>query len=145
MYTIGQVSKMFSLPVSTLRYYDKQGLFPKMERTAGIRKFQEQEIETLRIIECLKKSGMGIRDIKQFIDWCGEGACTFSRRKELLVRQKEAVEREMEHLSKVLDMLKFKCWFYETAIQDGTDERVRKMIPDALPAEIKTAYDNAHR
>lgn len=44
MYTIGQVSEMFGLPISTLRYYDKQGLFPEMERVSGIRKFRESLI-----------------------------------------------------------------------------------------------------
>ena len=73
MYTIGQVSEMFGLPISTLRYYDKQGLFPGMERISGIRKFSEKEIETLRVIECLKRSGLEIKDIKQFMDWCVEG------------------------------------------------------------------------
>ena len=68
MYTIGQVSEMFELPISTLRYYDKQGLFPQMERTSGIRKFSDREIEALRVIECLKKSGLEIKDIKQFMD-----------------------------------------------------------------------------
>ena len=58
MYTIGQVSEMFDLPISTLRYYDKEGLFPNLQRESGIRKFGEKEIEALRIIECLKKSGL---------------------------------------------------------------------------------------
>jgi len=56
MYTIGQVSEMFSLPVSTLRYYDKEGFFPDMERKSGIRQFSEKEVDALRVIECLKKS-----------------------------------------------------------------------------------------
>lgn len=68
MYTIGQVSEMFNLPISTLRYYDKQGLFPEMVRESGIRKFSDTEIEALRVIECLKKSGLEIKDIKQFMD-----------------------------------------------------------------------------
>lgn len=55
MYSIGQVAEMFGLPISTLRYYDKQGLFPNMERVSGIRKFGDTEIEALRVIECLKK------------------------------------------------------------------------------------------
>ena len=55
MYTIGQISEMFHIPVSTLRYYDKEGLFPHMQRSSGIRKFTDQEIETLHVIECLKK------------------------------------------------------------------------------------------
>lgn len=70
MYSIGQVAEMFGLPISTLRYYDKQGLFPNMERVSGIRKFSEAEIEALRVIECLKKAGMEIKDIRQFMDWC---------------------------------------------------------------------------
>ena len=58
MYTIGKVSEMFDLPVSTLRFYDKEGLFPELNRTSGIRQFSENEIEALRVIECLKKTGL---------------------------------------------------------------------------------------
>ena len=54
MYTIGQVAAMFQLPISTLRYYDKEGLFPYLKRKAGIRWFSEQELEALCVIECLK-------------------------------------------------------------------------------------------
>lgn len=68
MYTIGQVAEMFGLPVSTLRYYDKQGLFPGLERTSGIRRFGDAELEALRVIECLKKAGMEIKDIRLFMD-----------------------------------------------------------------------------
>lgn len=144
MYTIGQVSQMFGLPVSTLRYYDQQGLFPDLPRTSGIRTFGEREIETLRLIVCLKKSGLEIRDIKQFIDWCVQGPSTYVQRRELLVRQKEMVEAEIAHMNRVLDLLTFKCWFYEQAIQDGNEVRVRSLLPDHLPAEIQQAYDNAH-
>lgn len=66
MYTIGQVSAMFNLPVSTLRYYDKEGFFPNLERKGNIRYFSDNELEALRVIECLKKSGLEIKDIKQF-------------------------------------------------------------------------------
>ena len=61
MYIIGQISEMFKLPVSTLRYYDKEGLFPHMERKSGIRTFSKTEIVTLRVIECLKASGLEIK------------------------------------------------------------------------------------
>lgn len=144
MYTIGQVSEMYGLPVSTLRYYDKQGLFPGMQRNSGIRRFGDREIETLRIIECLKRSGLELKDIKQFIDWCEQGPSTYEQRRELFVKQKALVEAEIASMNKVLDMLKFKCWFYEQAIQDGSDERIRRMLPNQLPEEIQQAYDNAH-
>ena len=45
MNTIGEISKMFGLPISTLRYYDKEGLFPNIKRSSGIRIFSESEIE----------------------------------------------------------------------------------------------------
>ena len=145
MYTIGQVSEMFGLPISTLRYYDKQGLFPGMERTSGIRKFSDKEIEALRVIECLKKSGLEIKDIKKFMDWCVEGATTYSQRKELFETQKKTVEAEIEHMNRVLDMIKFKCWYYEQALQDGNEDRVHSMMPDKLPKNIQKMYDNAHK
>lgn len=144
MYTIGQVSEISGLPISTLRYYDKQGLFPNMERTSGIRRFGEKELETLRIIDCLKRSGLEIRDIKQFIDWCAEGASTYPQRKELFQRQRKIVEAELDHMSRVLDMLRFKCWYYEQAMHDGGEERIRAMLPDGLPSDIRRAYDRAH-
>ena len=92
MYSIGQVAEMFGLPISTLRYYDKQGLFPNMERVSGIRKFGDTEIEALRVIECLKKAGMEIKDIRQFMIWCGEGASTYQQRLELFQRRRAEVE-----------------------------------------------------
>ena len=57
MYSIGQVAEMFGLPISTLRYYDKEGLLPFVERSSGgIRMFKESDFEWLSIIECLKKA-----------------------------------------------------------------------------------------
>lgn len=144
MYTIGQVSEMFDIPISTLRYYDKQGLFPGMARVSGIRKFGEAEMEALRVIECLKKSGLEIKDIKLFMDWCVEGASSYPQRKELFEKQKESLEAEIEHMERVLDMLRFKCWYYEQAIQDGGEDRIKALIPDRLPEGIREAYERAH-
>ncbi|HAE88579.1 MAG TPA: MerR family transcriptional regulator [Clostridiales bacterium] len=144
MYTIGQVSEMFHLPISTLRYYDKEGLFPQMTRRSGIRKFGEGELEALRVIECLKKSGLEIKDIKQFMTWCVEGASTYPDRKKLFENRKRIVEEEIVRLQKTLDMLKFKCWYYDTAIRDGNEKNLSAMIPNGLPPEVRKLYDNAH-
>ena len=145
MYTIGQVSAMFGLPVSTLRYYDKEGLFPALGRASGIRRFSETELEALRVIECLKKSGMEIKDIRQFMEWCAQGSQTYPLRLELFVRQKAAVEQEMQRMGRVLDMLTFKCWYYEQAIKDGGEDRIKSLLPDRLPDEIQSLYDHAHQ
>ncbi len=144
MYTIGQVAEMFELPISTLRYYDKEGLFPEMQRVSGIRQFGDKEIEALRVIECLKKSGLEIKDIKQFMQWCVQGGSTYPLRKQLFEKQRTQVENEIERLNKVLDMLKFKCWYYDEAIKDGNEERLSSLIPDDMPEEIKKIYLNNH-
>ena len=144
MYTIGQVADMFGLPVSTLRYYDKQGLFPELERTSGIRRFGDTELEALRVIECLKKAGMEIKDIRLFMEWCTEGPSTYPKRKAMFEERRAHMESEIANMNRALDMLKFKCWYYEQAIQDGNEDRVKALIPDNLPEEIKDVYENAH-
>ena len=144
MYTIGQVSEMFNLPISTLRYYDKEGLFPGMERKSGIRKFSDKEIEALRVIECLKKSGLEIKDIKQFMQWCMQGSETYPQRRQLFLKRKEIVEAEIRRMNKALDMIKFKCWYYEQSIKDGNEERLNSLKAEDMPKEIREAFQNAH-
>ena len=144
MYTISQVSAMFSLPVSTLRYYDKEGFFPNLERKGNIRYFSNNELEALRIIECLKKSGLEIKDIKQFFIWVSEGSASYEKRKELFEARKSAVETEIQELQKTLSLLKFKCWYYETAMKDGNEDTINAMLPDKLPKNIQTLYDKGH-
>lgn len=144
MYTIGQVSQMTALPVSTLRYYDKEGLFPEMERTSGIRQFTDREVSALKVIECLKKSGLEIREIKQFMQWCAQGEATYPERLELFRRQRESIEEEMERLRRAKALIEYKCWFYETAMREGGEARIRALLPDRLPAGIQELYDYAN-
>lgn len=88
-YTIGQAAKILELSTSTLRYYDKEGLLPYVNRTSGnTRMFTDQGIECLRIIACLKKTGLQLKDIRQFFSLCQAGDSTISKRYELFVRQK---------------------------------------------------------
>ena len=144
MYSIGQVSELFDIPVSTLRYYDKEGLFPRLERSNGIRRFGEQELELLRIIDCLKKTGLEIKDIKRFVEMVQEGPSTYGERRELFEARKVQAEQEIERMQKALAMVEFKCWYYETAQKDGGEERLWEMIPDGLPKAIRKLYDLAH-
>lgn len=111
MYTIGQVSQMFDLPVSTLRYYDKMGLLPGLARTSGTRRFDEEQLEALRVVECLKRSGLEIRDIKKFMDWCQEGPSTYADRLELFREQRHEVDKKIAELERTRAMLSWKCWY----------------------------------
>ena len=141
MYSIGQVSEMFGIPVSTLRYYDREGLLPELERSSGRRAFSEKDLEALRVIECLKASGLEIKEIRQFMDWCGEGADTYPQRKELFESRKRAVESEIQRLEQVLCLLRYKCWYYGKACEDGNEDGIAALLPDKLPEEIQKLYD----
>ncbi len=141
MYTIGQVSEMFGLPISTLRYYDKQGLFPEMQRTGGIRQFGDREVATLRIIECLKKSGLEIKDIKQYILWNAQGDETIPQRKALIDRQRQTVMEEMQKLQDTLDVLNYKKWYYDMAEAAGTCAAPARVSAQALPKEHQRAKE----
>ena len=144
MYTIGQVSEMFNIPISTLRYYDKEGFFPNLKRSSGIRRFGEQDIEALKVIECLKESGLELKDVKQFIKWATKGSSTYKNRKELFEKRKIAVEQEIKKLQKTLNILEYKCWYYDKAIKDGTEDKIYKMLPNKLPTRIQKLYNSFH-
>lgn len=135
---------MNNLPISTLRYYDKEGFFPNLMRKGNIRYFSDVELEAIRIIECLKQSGLEIKEIKQFFQWVVEGPSSYEKRKELFETRKATVEDEIKAMEKTLALLKFKCWYYETAIKDGNEDGINAMLPDKLPEEIQKLYDISH-
>ena len=99
LYTVSEMAKRLGVAPSTLRYYDKEGLLPFIERSdGGIRMFKDTDFEWLSIIECLKKTGMPIKEIKVFIDWCIEGDTTISKRKELIEKQRQVVLFQIQQL-----------------------------------------------
>ncbi len=121
-FLIGEVAEKLNLSVYTLRYYDKEGLMPFVERTAsGTRLFSESDVGALKIIECLKATGMPIKDIRQFIDWCGQGDATLKERYDMFMERKAAVETQMEELKKTLELVEHKCWYYKTALEAGNE------------------------
>lgn len=121
IYTVGEVAKQLNVAPSTLRYYDKEGLLPFVERSgSGIRVFKDEDLSWLKTIECLKKTGMPIKDIKHFIDCCMEGDSKIDERLSIIKSQRDAVIKQMQEMQKMLDMLNFKCWYYETAKEAGS-------------------------
>ena len=120
-YSIGEVSEMLNISISTLRYYDKEGLLPLVNRTSGnIRVFDEADIECLKMIECLKTTGMQLKDIKTFFEWCEEGDSTIDKRYNLFMEQKQKTEQQIALLQKALDRIIYKCEYYRIAKEKGT-------------------------
>jgi len=90
--------------------------------------FSETEIETIKIIECLKTSGLSIKDIKQFLDWCQEGDSSPQKRRDMFYERLEVVTKQMEELQKTMNIIKYKCWYYDTALVGG--EKAPKNMPE---------------
>ena len=137
-YTIGEMSKMLNVSSSTIRYYDKEGLLPFVERTeGGIRVFKEKYYEFLKIIHCLKATGMQIKDIRKFILLVIQGDKTIDARLKLFQNQKNEVEKQIQQLEEALDTIKFKCWYYETAKVVGNTEFVDSIPDEELPEDLR--------
>ena len=143
IYTVGEMAKCLGVPSSTLRYYDKEGLLPFVERSSnGIRVFQEKDYEWLQIISCLKKTGMSLKDIRKYISLAMEGDGTIDERLELFKNQRKALEAQMAELQCAMDVLNFKCWYYETAKKAGTVEVPQTMTLDEIPEEFRETRKN---
>lgn len=139
-YTVGEMAKLLGVTPSALRYYDKEGLLPFVERSSGgMRIFQEKDYEWLQIIQCLKDTGMSLRDIRRYIDLAMEGDATIQARLEIFQSRREAVREQMRQLRETLDLLDFKCWYYETARAAGTTAVPREMPPEEIPEQYRKA------
>ena len=145
MYTIGQIADKFDLSISTIRYYDKEGLLPNIKRKNSIRQFDDQDLEVFLVIECLKKSGMQIKEIKQFLLWVDEGNSTLNKRLEMFKNQKQKVLNQIKELESTLNLINYKCWYYGEAVKQGTDENLKTLPVLSMPKEIQNYYKKAHK
>ena len=145
-YTIKDMSKLTGLPASTLRYYDKQGLLPNLRRDQNnVRIFTEQDYHHLRLIECLKRSGLSIKDIKNFIDLAGQGDTALAERRDIFTRRREILRRELSDLQEVLGVIEYKCWYYETACKNGTEKGLKDIPLSEIPAQFRKGRENLHK
>ena len=137
-FTVGETARICSIPADTLRYYDKEGLLPFVERSSsGIRMFKDADFEWLQVIECLKKTGMQLCDIKRFVEMAMQGDETIDERLFLIKKQHQGVEKQIDALNETLKTLEFKTWYYETAKAAGTTEIPRNMPLSDLPEEYR--------
>lgn len=138
VYTVGEMAKLLGITASTLRYYDKEGLLPFVERSSGgIRMFQESDFEWLQVIGCMKKAGMSIKDIRQYIEMALQGDETIGLRLAMFRHQQEALKQQMEELQRTMQMVDYKCWYYETTLEAGTVDVPQNMELSQVPEEFR--------
>lgn len=128
-YTIKEVSEMMHLPISTLRYYDKMGLLPGLERKeSGYRVFSDGDIEMLKIIDSFKKAGLQIKDIQNYLALAFKGESTLEERYQIFLRQEKVLEEKITELQQALKVTRKKISYYETALQAGSEN----LLPPAF-------------
>ncbi len=146
LYTIGEMAKTLGVPTSTLRFYEKKGLLPFIERSSGgMRMFTDRDLECLRLIECLKQTGMSLDDIRNFIGMLQQGDASIDERLAMFRRRETEVEAQIAQMEQTLAVIRFKCWFYETAKAAGTTAVPEQMSLDELPPQFRAVKERLTR
>ena len=98
--------------------------------------FKDTDFGWLHIIDCLKQTGMPIKEIKNFVDWCMEGDSTVDKRLDLIEQQQAVVLKQIQQMQDTLHMLNYKHWYYETAQEVGSN-KLEEMIKNGdVPPEF---------
>ncbi len=136
--TVGEAAQRLGISAHTIRFYGKEGLMDFVARDKnGNRMFRQSDFERMFIIASLKRSGMTIRQIREFSELCDEGDSTISERLAMLKSQREEVQDRITELQDALDVLTYKCWLYETAQAAGTTAVHDTMPLSAMPPRIR--------
>jgi DNA-binding transcriptional MerR regulator len=115
MYSINDVAEICDLSAYTIRFYDKEGLLPFITRNnTGNRQFSENDLEMIKLICCLKNSGMQIKDIKKYIDLFMVGDSTASMRKQMMIDHRKSVIKQISDLKKQQSIIELKIAFYDS-------------------------------
>ena len=141
-YSISQVAKMMGVTPSTLRYYDQEGLLPHIKRVNGMRVFEDEDFRWLRVLNCLKNTKMPIKKIRKYVQLAQKGDETLQERYQLIQEQKEYILSQIQEYQYYLQEIEYKEWYYQQAIQAGSEESVKKhgsnhatLEVDRIPAE----------
>lgn len=121
-YSIAEVAEKTHLTPHTLRYYEKEGLLPFVDRNdSGNRHFKDKDLEWLELICCLKNTGMSIKKIKEVIALYLEGDDTLEIRREIFIRHREEVLNQITELQKNLDKINCKINYYDCICNKNID------------------------
>lgn len=114
---ITEVSKKFNLSQDTLRYYEKIGLIPPINRNkSGVRDYTEEDCNWIEFIKCMRGAGLPIEVLIEYVGLFQQGDITFDARKELLIEQRNILIGKMEDMNRTLKRLNYKIAIYEDSI-----------------------------
>ncbi|WP_371366608.1 HTH-type transcriptional regulator AdhR [Sporomusa rhizae] len=115
--TITEVSEKFDIPQDTLRYYERIGLIPRVNRTkSGIRDYTEEDCKWVEFIKCMRGAGLPIEVLIEYVGLFQQGDGTIEARKELFIEQRRQLIAKIEDMKKTLERLDYKIAVYEQGI-----------------------------
>lgn len=143
-YTVKEVAELTELSPHTVRYYENADLIPGVDRTEGnIRMFSEYALSWLRLVHCLRATGLPIEQVRHYVRMCGKGDSTIAERAELIFQQEESLRRQLENLQQQFEVLKYKKEYYRKLLEKhGLDScnpanARRKTEPNIVPESGK--------
>ena len=117
-YSIGEFAKIVGVTMSTLRYYEKEGLLTPHRNETNLREYTDSDIGWVRFLLHLKDSGMSLTELKQYTEWRAIGDETIPERLDLLEQRKRLVELgDIQTLQHSLDILNRKVVFYNDRLK----------------------------
>ncbi|MBQ4331434.1 MAG: MerR family transcriptional regulator [Spirochaetaceae bacterium] len=138
-YSIGEISQRLGIAPSALRYYEKEGLLPFVERSdSGVRQFTDIDLEWLIIIDSMKKTGMPLKEIREFVTTFEERDSTIARRLEIVTRHRAVIQEQVTKLNEIIEVLDFKEKYYRTALEQGKTMDLPNLNMEDLPEGIQT-------
>lgn len=149
-YTIGEVAQRLGISIDTIRYYDKAGLIPFVKRDgAGRRRFTPNDLHLMEMVMCLKNAGVPVAEIATFVTLRGQGDASLQERYDLLTEHEQNLKTKINDLEDTLAYLQFKKWYYQTAVDAGTEEihyepetnEVHPQILDEYLAVLRARHD----
>jgi len=117
--TIAEICERFSLSHDTLRYYEKIGLIPTIQRkSSGIRDYSEEDCKWIEFIKCMRSAGLTIEFLSEYVRLFKEGDSTLDKRRNLLIDQREQLRVRMREMQETLDRLDRKVERYDTLVKE---------------------------
>lgn len=130
--TIAEVCARFELSQDTLRYYEKIGLIPTIERrTSGIRNYNEEDCKWIEFIKCMRSAGLTIEFLSEYVRLFKEGEVTLEKRRHLLIEQRERLREHMAEMQNTLDRLDRKVERYDTLVSEKESQLKRSTTKNA--------------
>lgn len=128
MYTMKEVCEKVGMSYETLKFYCKEGLVPNVKRDKNnYRNFDEKNIAWLKGLQCLRKCGMSIKDMKVYMNYCLKGPSTIPERKEMLDKSKDSLLKRVEEIYNCIHFIDDKQSFYDDVLT-GKIEYISNLI-----------------